>query len=102
MIRLFIFLVIATFAAGHAEAEEVTSQDSVAQEERYAAADVDLDAPQATTSRAARPGQDGVARYETPSSMRYEISGRDVNYSDQSPVSADGAPTNLRPASWIE
>lgn len=102
MIRLFIFLVIATFAAGHAEAAETTAEETTAQEERYAAVEVDLDATWVTTSRAADAGQDGVARYETPSSMRYEISGRDIDYSDQSPVSANGAPTNLRPASWSE
>lgn len=102
MIRLFIFMVIATFAAGHAKAQEVETADAPAQEERYAAVDVSLQAP-ATSARQPTDGSgDGVARYQTPSSMRYEISGRDIDYSDAAPVSADGQPTNLRPESWSD
>ncbi|NHK28373.1 hypothetical protein FF098_010695 [Parvularcula flava] len=102
MIRLFIFMVIATFAAGHAKAAD-NAQENAPQEERYAAADINIEAPQAisqTTTGADT--NDGVARYQTPSSMRYEISGRDIDYSSDAPVSADGEPTNLRPASWSE
>lgn len=97
MIRLFIFMVIATFAAGHAKA-----QDSAVQEERYAAVDINLQAVDARRRPAPAASDDGVVRYETPSSMRYEISGRDIDYSDAAPVSADGAPKNLRPESWSD
>jgi len=99
MIRLFIFMVIATFAAGHAKAAD-NAQDSTSQEERYAAVDINLQAPDATTRAPAASDDAGVVRYQTPSSMRYEVSGRDIDYSEAAPVSADGEPQNLRPESW--
>lgn len=92
MFRLFLFIIAATFLNGMVNAG-ARAQERLA----VAAAPEVPEALQQIEAHSAGQNNATVRRYATPSAMEYQISGRDIEYSDAEPVSADGPPTSIRP-----